>query len=78
MRYGPEYKGMGYREENDLQEQVCKLGYRIVLEPKFYAYHLNLKEEGNRAISEASGRFYWKVRNDIYFVRKHGLDAASS
>ena len=71
LRYDPEYRGTGYREESDLQEQVRRLGYKIVFEPKFYTYHLNLDEGGNRAIQEATTRFYWKVRNHTYFMLKH-------
>jgi GT2 family glycosyltransferase len=72
LRYDPEYRGTGYREESDLQEQVRKLGYRIVFEPKFYAYHLNLEEGGDRAIQDVAARFYWKARNHAYYMLKHG------
>jgi len=71
LRYDPEYKGTGYREESDLQEQVRRLGYRIVFEPRFYVYHLNLEEGGNRAIQDVAARFYWKARNHTYFTLKH-------
>ena len=71
LRYDLEYRGTGYREESDLQEQVRRLDYRIVFEPRFYVYHLNLEEGGNRAIQEIATRFYWKTRNHTYFTLKH-------
>ena len=71
LRYDSEYRGTGYREESDLQEQVRKLGYKIVFEPSFYVYHLNLEEGGNRAIHDVAARFYWKARNHAYFMLKH-------
>lgn len=71
LRYDLEYMGTGYREESDLQEQVRRLGYRIVFEPMFYVYHLNLEEGGNRAIQDVAARFYWKLRNHTYFMLKH-------
>ena len=49
LRYDPEYKGTGYREESDLQEQVRRSCYKIVSEPRFYIYHLNLDGRENRA-----------------------------
>ena len=71
LRYDPEYGGTGYREESDLQEQVRGLGYKIVFEPRFYAYHLNLEEGGNRAIWDVVARFFWKARNHAYYMLKH-------
>ena len=71
MRYAPEYGGTGYREESDLQEQARRLGYKIVFEPRFYVYHLNLEEGGDRAIQDVATRFYWKARNHTYFMLKH-------
>ena len=71
LRYDPEYRGTGYREESDLQEQLRKLGYRIVFEPRFYVYHLNLEAGGDRAIQDIATRFYWKARNNTYFMLKH-------
>jgi len=71
LRYDPEYRGTGYREESDLQEQVRRLGYKIVFEPRFYVYHLNLEEGGNRALQDVATRFYWKTRNHTYFMLKH-------
>jgi len=71
LRYDPEYGGTGYREESDLQEQVRRLGYRIVFEPRFYVYHLNLEAGGDRAIRDVAARFYWKARNHTHFMLKH-------
>ena len=71
LRYDPEHRGTGYREESDLQEQVRRLGYKIVFEPRFYVYHLSLEEGGNRAIQDVATRFYWKARNHTYFMLKH-------
>ena len=73
VRYDPEYRGTGYREESDLQQQARKLGYKIVFEPNFYVYHLNLDVGGDRAINTAPQRFYWKTRNNVYFIKKHGM-----
>ena len=71
LRYDPKYRGTGYREESDLQERVRRLGYKIVFEPRFYVYHLNLEEGGNRAIQDMASRFYWKAKNHTYFMLKY-------
>ena len=71
LKYDPEYKGTSYREESDLQEQVRRLGYKIIFEPGFYVYHLNIEEGGNRIIQDVATRFYWKARNNAYFMLKH-------
>jgi len=69
VRYDESYGGTGYREESDLQRQVRKLGYRIVFEPRFYAYHLAIESGGNR-YSDLEDRMYWKWRNHTYFMNK--------
>uniref|UniRef100_A0A7J2U0W5 Glycosyltransferase n=1 Tax=Ignisphaera aggregans TaxID=334771 RepID=A0A7J2U0W5_9CREN len=69
IRYDENYGGTGYREESDLQEQVKSLGYEIVFEPRFYAYHLAIESGGNR-YSDLEDRMYWKWRNHTYFMNK--------
>lgn len=71
LRYDPKYGGTGYREESDLQEQMRRHGYKIVFEPKFYVYHLNLEKGGDRAVQDVATRSYWKARNHTYFMLKH-------
>ena len=73
VRYDPNYEGTAYREESDLQLQVRRLGYKIVYEPAFYTYHLCLEEGGNRSIDDVRRRFYWKTRNNTYFIKKNKL-----
>jgi len=73
VRYDPNYTGTAYREESDLQLQIRKLGYKIVFEPNFYAYHLALEEGGNRELKNVAQRFYWKTRNNTYFIIKNKL-----
>jgi len=69
VRYDESYGGIGYREESDLQKQIKKLGYEIVFEPRFYAYHLAIESGGNR-YSDLEDRMYWKWRNHTYFMNK--------
>jgi len=69
IRYDESYGGIGYREESDLQRQVGKLGYRIIFEPRFYAYHLAIESGGDR-YSDLEDRMYWKWKNHIYFMNK--------
>lgn len=71
-RFDPEFKGTGYRSEDDFNLQVIKLGYRILFEPRFWVYHIGLEYGGCRTESLAE-RFYWKSRNNAYFIRKHRL-----
>ena len=73
VRYDPNYRGTGYREESDLQLQVRKLGYKIIYDPRLYVYHLCFEEGGNRFTKDTIGRFYWKARNNAYFVSKNIL-----
>ncbi|MCX8205444.1 MAG: glycosyltransferase [Candidatus Nezhaarchaeota archaeon] len=75
VRYDPRYEGTGYREESDLQRQVKRMGYKIVVEPRFYVYHLALEHGGDR-MPDAEARFYWKGRNNALFIRKHGESIA--
>jgi glycosyltransferase involved in cell wall biosynthesis len=69
IRYDENYGGTGYREESDLQKQIKKLGYKIVFEPRFYAYHLAIESGGNR-YSDLEDRMCWKWRNHTYFMNK--------
>jgi GT2 family glycosyltransferase len=69
IRYDENYGGTGYREESDFQAQVRELGYKIIFEPRFYAYHLALESGGNR-YSDLEDRMYWKWRNHTYFMIK--------
>jgi glycosyltransferase involved in cell wall biosynthesis len=69
VRYDENYGGTGYREESDLQRQVKSLGYEIVFEPRFYAYHLAIESGGNR-YSDLEDRMYWKWKNHTYFMNK--------
>lgn len=71
LRYDVNYRGTAYREESDYQEQARGLGYKIVFEPKFYAYHLNVEEGGNRSDKDPTHRFTWKLVNNTYFMQKH-------
>jgi GT2 family glycosyltransferase len=69
IKYDESYRGIGYREESDLQRQVRDLGLKIVFEPRFYAYHLAMEEGGDR-YSDLEDRMYWKWRNHAYFMNK--------
>jgi GT2 family glycosyltransferase len=69
IKYDESYRGIGYREESDLQRQVRDLGLKIVFEPRFYAYHLAVEKGGNR-YSDLEDRMYWKWRNHAYFMNK--------
>jgi GT2 family glycosyltransferase len=71
IRYDNNYKGSGYREESDLQRQVKALGYKIIFEPRFFAYHLAMESGGDR-YSDLEDRMYWKWRNHTYFMNKWG------
>jgi len=70
IRYDPIYMGTGYREESDFQEQVRALNYNIIFDPNFYVYHLCLEYGGNRVVNDLAYRFYWKARNNSYFLLK--------
>jgi GT2 family glycosyltransferase len=69
IRYDENYGGTGYREESDFQRQVRELGYKIIFEPRFYAYHLAVESGGDRGLS-LEDRMYWKWRNHTYFMNK--------
>ena len=71
VKYDEGYSGIGYREESDLQRQVRALGYRIIFEPDFYAYHLAVESGGNRYL-DLEDRMHWKWRNHTYFMNKWG------
>jgi len=69
VRYDENYAGIGYREESDFQRQVKELGYKMIFEPRFYAYHLAIESGGDR-YSDLEDRMFWKWRNHTYFMKK--------
>jgi GT2 family glycosyltransferase len=69
IRYDENYAGTGYREESDFQKQIRELGYKIIFEPRFYAYHLAVESGGDRSLG-LEDRMYWKWMNHIYFMTK--------
>jgi GT2 family glycosyltransferase len=69
IRYDEKYRGIGYREESDLQRQVKAMDYKIIFEPRFFAYHLAVEVGGNR-YSDIEDRMYWKWKNHMYFMNK--------
>jgi len=69
VRYDENYGGIGYREESDLQMQIRKLGYKIIFDPRFYAYHLAIESGGNR-YSDLENRVFWKWVSHTYFMNK--------
>ncbi|MGC9113335.1 MAG: glycosyltransferase family 2 protein [Acidilobus sp.] len=60
----------GFREESDIQEQIKRLGYRLLLEPRVFVYHLAIEEGGNRPKINMTVRMYWKSRNNTRFISK--------
>ncbi len=60
----------GFREESDIQEQIKRLGYRLLLEPRVFVYHLALEEGGNRPRMSMAKRMYWKSGNNARFLTK--------
>lgn len=75
VRFDNQFKGTGYRAEDDFNLQVVKLGYKIVFDPRFWSLHLCLEYGGCRT-ENLPERFYWKARNNAYFIRKHNLGAS--
>ena len=69
VRYDKNYQGTGYREESDLQRQIKALGFKIIFDPRFFAYHLAVETGGNR-YSDLQDRMYWKWKNHTYFMTK--------
>ena len=69
IRYDENYGGTGYREESDFQKQIRELGYKIIFEPRFYAYHLAVESGGDRGLG-LEDRMYWKWMNHTYFMTK--------
>ncbi|WP_434730806.1 glycosyltransferase [Thermogladius sp. KZ2Tp1] len=59
-----------FREESDLQMQIRKLGYKLILVPRAYVYHLALEEGGDRPKMSMRERMYWKSRNHTKFIAK--------
>ncbi|WP_446752875.1 glycosyltransferase family 2 protein [Vulcanisaeta sp. JCM 16161] len=70
VQYSGEYLGTAFREESDVHEQIKRLGYRLIIDPQVYVYHLGLEYGGNRAEMPMRDRMYWKARNHTRFIRK--------
>ena len=71
VRYDNVYGGTGFREESDLHEQIKRLGYRLLLDPRIYVYHIGVEYGGDRAEISMDKRMYWKARNHTKFVSKY-------
>jgi len=72
VRFDEKFQGTGYRGEDDFNLQIVKLGYKVLFEPRFWAFHLCLEYGGCR-VDDITQRFYWKARNHVYFIKKHNL-----
>ncbi|MEM1568445.1 MAG: glycosyltransferase [Thermofilaceae archaeon] len=70
IRYSASYKATAFREESDLHEQIKRLGYRLILDPQIYVYHIGVEYGGDRSESNEGVRMYWKARNHAKFVSR--------
>jgi len=70
IMFDENYGGTGYREESDFQTQILKLGFKIISDPKAFAYHLAPETGGVRSHSDMRIRMYWKSRNHTYYIVK--------
>jgi GT2 family glycosyltransferase len=59
-----------FREESDVYMQIKKLGYKLLLIPQVFVYHLALEEGGDRPRMTMKERIYWKSRNHTKFIIK--------
>lgn len=62
------YKGNGFREDDDVMAQIWKKGEKMLYAPEAQVYHLRTEEGGSRADDNLA---YWQGRNLIYFVKKN-------
>jgi len=60
----------GFREESDFQQQIKRMGYRLLYDPSPYVIHLAVQSGGNRAKMSMGERMYWKIRNHMFFICK--------
>ena len=60
----------GFREESDFQQQIKRMGYRLLYDPSSYVIHLAVKGGGNRPKMSMGERIYWKIRNHMFFICK--------
>lgn len=70
IRFDPSYVGTAYREESDFQQSCKKLGWKLLFEPRFLAYHHGQERGGNRN-ENVDRQLYWRGRNHTYFILKH-------
>lgn len=59
-----------FREESDVQQQIKKLGYKLLMDPRITVIHLALEEGGNRPKITMKERMYWKAHNHTVFTLK--------
>jgi len=60
----------GFREESDFQQQIKRMGYRLLYDPNPYVIHLAAQGGGNRPKMSMGERMYWKIRNHMIFICK--------
>lgn len=60
-----------FREESDVHQQIKKLEYKLVLDPRIYVIHLCVEMGGDRSLKTMKDRMYWKARNHSLFLKKH-------
>ncbi len=71
VRYDRLYESpTAFREESDIQEQVRRLGYLLVFEPRAWVTHLALEYGGNRSEIEERARMRFKARGAAAFIAK--------
>ncbi len=71
VRYDRLYESpTAFREESDLQEQVRRLGYLLLFEPRAWVAHLALEYGGNRSETDERSRMRFKARGAAAFITK--------
>ncbi|MCY0867649.1 MAG: hypothetical protein OWQ48_00225 [Desulfurococcus sp.] len=60
----------GFREESDVHQQIKRLGYKLLMDPRVVAVHLAVEHGGNRPRMTMRERMYWKAHNHTIFIFK--------
>lgn len=70
--YDTSFQGNGYREETDPQVLALENGKKIIFTPNAICYHLPYSAGvGGGQRMGAVSYFYWSMKNNIHFLRKH-------
>lgn len=72
IRFDPEYRGNGWREESDFQLSARESGFRLAYCPHAISFNMIIENDrGGVHSSDGVRRLRWIIKNNWRFINKH-------